>query len=196
MKPICACSHAFVKALGWRMTGNRPTESKVMILGAPHTSNLDYFLTLALMHHYKLPLRYLIKNNIFKGPLAPLLRSLGGIPVDRSRSHNLVDTMADTIKAQDEIAIGVLPEGTRKYVPYWKSGFWYIATKAEIPIYCVRIDGPGKHLHMGDRFDPSGDIDADMAYLAEYIGDSKGVKPENSGPVRLRPKDPANDKRK
>lgn len=196
IKPISAASHAFVKMLGWRITGDRPSEKKVMILGAPHTSNLDYFLTLALIHHFRLPLRYLIKNNIFKGPLAPLLKSLGGIPVDRSRSHNLVDTMADTIKAQDEIAIGVLPEGTRKYVPHWKSGFYYIALKAEIPIYCVRIDGPGKHLHMGERFDPSGNIEADMLLLADYFGDSKGVKPENSGPVRLKPKDPRSDNRK
>ena len=81
---LCAASHVLcTKILGWNFVGDRPPERKVMLLGAPHTSNLDYFLTLALIHHWQLPLRYLVKDNIFKGPLALLLRSLGGIPVNR-----------------------------------------------------------------------------------------------------------------
>ena len=160
-----------------------------MILGAPHTSNLDYFLTLALIHHFRLPLRYLIKDQVFRGPWAPLLRSLGGIPVDRSKANNLVEGIINTIKAQDEIAIGVLPEGTRKYVPYWKSGFYHIATGAEIPIYPVSVDGPNKHLHMGPSLITSGDIEADMELLANFFGDIKGVVPENSAPIRLKPKE-------
>lgn len=160
-----------------------------MILGAPHTSNMDYFLTLALIHHFKLPLRYLIKDNVFKGPLAPLLRSLGGIPVDRRRANNLVDTMIVTIKEQEEIALGVLPEGTRKYVDYWKSGFYWIAQGADLPLYPVRVDGPARNLHMGPRFDITGDIEADVAELALFFGDAKGVTPENSGPVRVRPRE-------
>ena len=77
---LCAASHVLcTKILGWKFVGDRPPERKVMLLGAPHTSNLDYFLTLALIHHWQLPLRYLVKDNIFKGPLAFLLKSLGGI---------------------------------------------------------------------------------------------------------------------
>lgn len=186
---LCYLSHVLVRALGWRITGERPQERKVMILGAPHTSNLDYFLTLALIHHFRLPLRYLIKDQVFRGPWAPLLRSLGGIPVDRSKANNLVEGIINTIKAQDEIAIGVLPEGTRKYVPYWKSGFYHIATGAEIPIYPVSVDGPNKHLHMGPSLIPSGDIEADMELLANFFGDIKGVVPENSAPIRLKPKE-------
>jgi len=159
-----------------------------MILGAPHTSNLDYFLTLALIHHFQLPLKYLIKDNLFKGPIGLLLRSLGGIPVDRKRSNNLVETMVETINKQDEIALGVLPEGTRKYVEHWKSGFYFIAEGAKIPLYPVRVDGAAKHLEMGPRMTVTGDIEADVALLAEFFGDTKGVKPENSGPVRVRPR--------
>lgn len=160
-----------------------------MLLGAPHTSNLDYFLTLALIHHWQLPLRYLVKNNAFKGPLAPILKSLGGIPVDRSKSNQLVDSMVETIKAQDEIAMGVLPEGTRKYVEYWKSGFYFIAVGAEIPIYPVLVDGAEKTILMGPKMVPSGDLEGDVALLADFFGDTKGVKPEKSGPVRVRPRE-------
>lgn len=158
-----------------------------MILGAPHTSNLDYFLTLALIHHYKLPLRYLIKNNIFKGPMAPLLKSLGGIPVDRNKSNRLVTNIIRTIQEQDEIAMGVLPEGTRKYVDYWKSGFYYIAEGAGVPIYPILVDGARKRLLMGPKLVTTGDIEADVAILAKFFGDTKGVIPENSGPVRVKP---------
>lgn len=190
IKLLCAAAHILVTRIyGWKIYGERPPERKVMLLGAPHTSNLDYFLTLALIHHFRLPLRYLIKNSVFKGPWAPLLRSLGGIPVDRSKSNKLVETIVSTIKIQDEMAIGVLPEGTRKYVKYWKSGFYYIAQGAEIPIYPVLVDGAAKTLTMGPRLVPSGNIEADVAILADFFGDTKGVKPENSGPVRLRPRD-------
>jgi 1-acyl-sn-glycerol-3-phosphate acyltransferase len=163
-------------------------EKKVMILGAPHTSNLDFFLTLALIHHFQLPLRYLIKDSVFKGPVGPLIRSLGGIPVDRRKTNRLVDTMVESIKAQDEIALGVLPEGTRKYVDHWRSGFYYIALGADLPLYPVRVDGAKKSLFMGPRLEVSGDIEADVAVLAEFFGDTKGVKAENSGPVRVRPR--------
>lgn len=191
LKFACHLSYLLVRAMGWRITGERPVEPKVMILGAPHTANLDYFLTLALIHHFQLPLRYLIKDQVFKTPLGPLVRALGGIPVDRSKANNLVEGIVNAIKAQDEMAIGVLPEGTRKYVPYWKSGFYYIASGAGIPIYPVSVDGPNKHLHMGPALVTTGDIEADMELLARFFGDIKGVIPKNSAPVRLRPSEPS-----
>lgn len=190
IQSLCHMSYILVRSLGWKITGDGPSERKVMILGAPHTSNLDYFLTLALIHHFNLPLRYLIKDQVFKGPWAPLLKALGGIPVDRKQANNLVESIVNTIKAQEEMAIGVLPEGTRKYVPYWKSGFYYIASGADIPIYPVLVDGPNKRLHMGPKLVTTGDIEADMQLLANFFGDTKGVIPENTAPVRLRPVTP------
>ena len=190
IQSLCHMSYILVRSLGWKITGDGPSERKVMILGAPHTSNLDYFLTLALIHHFNLPLRYLIKDQVFKGPWAPLLKALGGIPVDRKQANNLVESIVNTIKSQEEMAIGVLPEGTRKYVPYWKSGFYYIASGADIPIYPVLVDGPNKRLHMGPKLVTTGDIEADMQLLANFFGDTKGVIPENTAPVRLRPVTP------
>lgn len=189
LKFACHLAYLLVRGMGWRITGERPVEPKVMILGAPHTANLDFLLTLALMHYFRLPLRYLIKDQVFKTPLAPIVRALGGIPVDRSKTNNLVEGIVNAIKGQQEMAIGVLPEGTRKYVAYWKSGFYYIASGAEIPIYPVSVNGPAKHLHMGPKLVPTGDIEADMELLALFFGDTKGVIPKNSAPVRLRPAD-------
>lgn len=192
IKFLCALAHILCcKLLGWRIIGDRPPEKKVMILGAPHTSNLDFFLTLALIHHYQLPLRYLIKDSVFKGPIGPLVKSLGGVPVDRKKANNLVETMVAAIDTQEEIALGVLPEGTRKYVDYWKSGFYWIAQGAELPIYPVRVDGSAKMLEVGPRLTVSGDIEADVALLAEFFGETKGVNPENSGPMRVKPRRPA-----
>ena len=192
IKFLCALAHILCcKLLGWRIIGDHPPEKKVMILGAPHTSNLDFFLTLALIHHYQLPLRYLIKDSVFKGPIGPLVKSLGGVPVDRKKANNLVETMVAAIDTQEEIALGVLPEGTRKYVDYWKSGFYWIAQGAELPIYPVRVDGSAKMLEVGPRLTVSGDIEADVALLAEFFGETKGVNPENSGPVRVKPRRPA-----
>ncbi len=186
---ICAATYRFVRFKGWTFSGERPVEPKVMILGAPHTANFDYFLTLALIHHFDLPLRYLIKHTVFVGPLGWLLRSLGGIPVDRRKPGRLVERIIETIKEQDEIAVGVLPEGTRKRTDYWKSGFYHIASGAEIPIYPARVDGPGKHLHLGPALWPSGDIEADVAVLADFFEGALGVIPENRTPVRVRPRE-------
>ena len=192
IKFLCALAHILCcRILGWQIIGDRPPEKKVMILGAPHTSNLDFFLTLALIHHYQLPLRYLIKDSVFKGPIGPLVKSLGGVPVDRKKANNLVETMVAAIDTQEEIALGVLPEGTRKYVDYWKSGFYWIAQGAELPIYPVRVDGPAKTLEVGPRLTVSGDIEADVALLAQFFGDTKGVNPEKSSPVRVNPRQPA-----
>lgn len=192
IKSLCRAAHVLmVKGLGWKITGERPPEKKVMILGAPHTSTLDFFLTLALIHHFDLPLRYLIKDNVFKGPMAPLLRSLGGIPVNRRQANKLVVNLIAVIKEQDEMTLGVLPEGTRKYVEYWKSGFYYIALGAEIPIYPVKVDGVNKQLEMGPRMTVTGDIVEDVALLADFFGDTKGVRPENGAPVRVRPPNPS-----
>ena len=189
IKTLCAASHILVsQGYGWKISGEAPSEKKSMLLGAPHTSNLDYFLTLALIHHLGLPLKYLIKDNLFKGPMAWLLKSLGGIPVDRKKTNNLVESMIATIEKQDEILMGVLPEGTRKYTDYWKSGFYHIAYGAGIPIYPVKIDGTNKHVEIGSRMTLSGDIEKDMSQLAEFFKGIKGVKPENSGPVRIRPR--------
>lgn len=184
-------AHMVMRAKGWRFAGETPTARKCILLGAPHTSNWDFILTLALIHEYRLRLNYMIKDSVFVGPFGWLVRSLGGIPIDRSRRSNMVDKTVEAFKAYDDMIIGILPEGTRKKTDYWKSGFYHIAYGASVPLYPVRVDGPGRTLTIGPRFDVSGDIVSDMEKLAQFFGDAKGILPENSGPVRVRIQDQA-----
>ncbi len=171
---------------GWTFHGERPKDRKFILLGAPHTSNWDFILTWALMSYFDLPLKYFVKDQIFKGPLKPFFISMGAMPIDRSRRLNMVERTIEAFQENDDIVIGILPEGTRKYVEHWKSGFYHIAQGAKVPLILAGVDGVNKKLILLDRFETTGDIQADMEKLAEIFGDIKGMVPEFSGPVRLK----------
>ncbi|MBX3166023.1 MAG: lysophospholipid acyltransferase family protein [Candidatus Eremiobacteraeota bacterium] len=179
-----------MRALGWKFKGQKPSEKKFVLLGAPHTSNWDFFITLALIGHFDLPLRYMVKDQVFKGPWAGLLKSLGAIPIDRSRRVNVVDSTIEAIRKNDEIVIGILPEGTRKRTEYWKSGFYHIAFGAGVPVVLAKVDGPSKTLTLGPSLRLTGDIEADMAKIADYYKDAVAIFPDCFGPVRLKGETP------
>lgn len=178
--------HALAAVLGWRFEGRRPPERKFVLLGAPHTSNLDFLLTLGLISEFDLPLHYMVKSSAFRGPFEPLLRSLGAVPIDRSRRASVVDRTIEAINANDDIVVGILPEGTRKRVDHWKSGFYHIARGAGVPIYLASINGPRRRVTLGPRIDATGDITEDMQPIVEFYRGVLGVHPEKTGPVRLR----------
>jgi 1-acyl-sn-glycerol-3-phosphate acyltransferase len=178
-----------MKALGWRFAGERPKDPKFILLGAPHTSNWDFLLTLALMAHFDLPLRYMVKDSVFKGPWGGFFRSLGAIPIDRSKKYNRVEATIEAFRTQEKMVLGILPEGTRKRTEFWKSGFYHIAHGAGVPLVLAKVDGPNKTLTLGLRLETSGDIEADMAKIAAYYEGAQGIYPEKFGPVRLRPGD-------
>ena len=177
---------AFMRALGWKFVGQKPPDKKFILLGAPHTSNWDFLITLALIGHFDLPLRYMVKDQVFKGPWAGLLRSLGAIPIDRSKRVNVVDSTIEAIQKNDSIVIGILPEGTRKRTEYWKSGFYHIAFGAGVPVVLAKVDGPSKTLTLGPSIHLTGNIEADMAKIADYYKDAVAIFPDCFGPVRLK----------
>jgi len=176
----------FMRALGWKFVGRKPPDKKFILLGAPHTSNWDFPITLALIGHFDLPLRYMVKDQVFKWPWAGLLRSLGAIPIDRSKRVNVVDSTIEAIQKNENIVIGILPEGTRKRTEYWKSGFYHIALGAGVPVVLAKVDGPSKTLTLGPRIHLTGDIEADMAKIANYYKDAVAIFPNCFGPVRLK----------
>lgn len=181
----------FMRRRGWRFEGQRPDFRKYVVIGAPHTSNWDFPLTMALMAHYRVPLRYMVKHSVFWWPLGPFITSLGAVPIDRGNTRNRVENTIATIKREEEIAIGILPEGTRKRVEHWRSGFYHIAHGAGVPIVPVRIDAPEQLLTMGPALMPTGDVDADMARLAEFYEGAVGIWPEGTSPVVLKKRDQA-----
>ncbi|WP_211240200.1 1-acyl-sn-glycerol-3-phosphate acyltransferase [Promicromonospora kroppenstedtii] len=185
-----------VARLIWAGTGYRlrtepaPTRPTVFI-GAPHTSNTDFFLMLAIAFQMDLHIRFLIKDSWFRGPMAGVMRSLGGIPVDRGDPASIVDEILAAVARGEEFHLVVTPEGTRgKGSGYWKSGFYRIALKAGLPVTLGYVDGVAKVAGLGPSIELTGDVAADMDVIRAFYQDKSGVKPANRTEPRLRNESP------
>ena len=130
----------YLRCFGWKLLGERPPFKKYLILAAPHTSNWDVPVMLAMSYVYGIRVSWIGKHSLFRGPLGPLMRFLGGVPVDRRARHNAVQQMADEFHRRDELCLMITPEGTRDRAEHWKSGFYYIARSAGVPIVLGLID--------------------------------------------------------
>lgn len=129
-----------MQAAGWTFTGTLPDAPKVVFIVAPHTSNWDFLVGITAMFALGLRVTFLGKHSLFRWPLGPVMRWLGGFPVDRSASHNVVEQTIEHIRRTDRIALGLSPEGTRRKLPAWRTGFHYVARGAGIPIVPVALD--------------------------------------------------------
>jgi 1-acyl-sn-glycerol-3-phosphate acyltransferase len=129
-----------MRLLGWRIDGRLPDLPQFVIIVVPHTSNWDFFVGLFCDLALDMDASWLAKHTIFRGPFGPLLKSLGGIPVVRSASHNVVDQVVAEFVRRDQLVLAITPEGTRKKVQEWKSGYWHIARAADVPIVPVGLD--------------------------------------------------------
>ncbi|WP_462156971.1 1-acyl-sn-glycerol-3-phosphate acyltransferase [Pseudoalteromonas sp. GB56] len=125
---------------GWQVVGEFPEQGKFVAAVAPHTSNWDFIIAIAVKMHLQVRIRYLGKHSIFIWPLSILLRKWGGIPVDRRSSHGVVGQVKELFDNSDSLILGLAPEGTRKYTPQWKSGFLHIAKAANVPVVPMALD--------------------------------------------------------
>lgn len=149
--------------MGWKIVGNLPSdEKKYIIIVAPHTTNWDFIIGVLVRGIMGFDSKFLGKKSLFKPPFGWFFRSMGGYPVDRSKSTNLVDQVVDIYDSKEEFAVAIAPEGTRKNVSDWKTGFYYIAHKAKIPIVRSKIDWTKKQVVFFDPYWPTGDIDKDL----------------------------------
>jgi 1-acyl-sn-glycerol-3-phosphate acyltransferase len=155
------------KQQGWTIERMVPTERKFVIIAAPHTSNMDFPNFLGLADELGLPLSFMGKKSLFRWPFAGVMKELGGIPVDRSSSHNVVDQMIAEFAKRDTFMLTIAPEGTRGKVRQWKTGFYHIALGAGVPIVCGLMDYGKKHGGLGPAIYPTGDYEEDMAKVAE-----------------------------
>ena len=171
----------FIKLMGWKIDPSLPVGVKKSVLVmAPHTSNWDYFIgMMAFWGIYKIDLKQLIKSDLFFFPLGSILRGMGGVPVYRNKKTNMTSKIADMYKRSNELAITFTPEGTRSYNPDWKKGFYYIAQRAEVPIYLAYIDYERKIGGFHGVFEPTGDIKEDIEEIKEIFKQYKGKVPEN-----------------
>ena len=180
-------ARAIFRAISWDYQLTLPENPKFMVIGAPHTSNMDFVFMLLLKFATGLKLHWIGKHTIFKPPFGGLMRRLGGIPVDRRTSSNMVDSIVGVIKQQDKYIVAIAPEGTRSKSKYWRTGFYYIALGAEIPIALGFIDYKKKVVGIGPSFYPTGDINSDFAGIQEFYAGITGKYPHKQGPLQLRP---------
>ncbi len=171
-----ALSLAILKLTGWKVEGSLPAEqSKCVLIAAPHTSNWDLPYTLMVAFALQLNIYWMGKSQIFRWPFGGLMRWLGGISVDREQASNLVTASAAALAAADgPVQLVVPPEGTRSKTRYWKTGFYWIAHTAKVPIVMAYMDYPRKLSGLGPVFMPTGDVDADMATIKAYYSQYKG----------------------
>jgi 1-acyl-sn-glycerol-3-phosphate acyltransferase len=171
-----AFSVTFLKLTGWKVQGSLPSEcAKSVFIAAPHTSNWDLPYTLMVAFALRLNIYWMGKAQIFKPPFRGLMMWLGGIEVDRKQANNLVAASVEAIQAADgPVQLIVPPEGTRSQARYWKTGFYYIALGAKVPIVMAYMDYEKKISGLGPVFTPSGDIEADMVKIKAFCAPFKG----------------------
>ncbi len=160
--------------LGWKIKGEFPDLKKYIITVAPHTSNWDFFVAILVRSATRLKSNFLGKLALFKAPYGWIFRAMGGYPVDRSKNTNMVDKVIEIYNNADRFCIAVAPEGTRKKVKEWKTGFYYIADGAKIPIVMASIDYAQKVVEISMPFYTSGDIEKDMPLIKAFYEGKKG----------------------
>lgn len=164
--------------LGWRVEGEAPAFDKYVLIVAPHTSNWDFPVGLLVAFALRIEGYWMGKNTLFPPVLGGVMRWLGGIPVDRSRSGNLVATMVAAFASQPKLTLVIPPEGTRSRVTRWKTGFYHIAIGAEVPIVLGFIDFGRKTAGIKGVFQPTGDIEADLPRIQAAYAGIAGKNPE------------------
>jgi 1-acyl-sn-glycerol-3-phosphate acyltransferase len=159
---------------GWKIVGDVILPKKMVLVAAPHTSNWDFPLALAVGAHYRLKINFVAKNTLFRWPFGGLMRWLGGVSVDRSKRSDAVATMIAAFAARDEIHLVIAPAGTRDDTIKWKSGFYHIAVGAGVPLAFAYVDYARKQAGIGEVFQPTGDYEADMAHILNFYSDKSG----------------------
>ena len=174
-------SLAFLKATGWQLQGRLPANTpKSVLIAAPHTSNWDLPYTLMVAFALRLNVRWMGKQSLFRWPFGPLMRWLGGIAVDRNKSTNLVNAAATTlVQSAQAMQLIVPPEGTRGRTRHWKTGFYYIALQAQVPIILAFLDYERRVGGLGPVLQVSGDIARDMLEIKRFYAPIKGRRADS-----------------
>ncbi len=163
------------------MDTNFPTHlKKYVVIAAPHTSWVDFPIAILARMSSGIMINYIGKDSLFKGPFGFFFRALGGTPVDRSKNNKLVDAIIDIFNSKEEFRLGLSPEGTRKKVTEWKTGFYYIAKGAKVPIVMATLDFGNKRIKISEPYYTTDNMQKDFEVFKEFYRDVKGKNPELS----------------
>jgi 1-acyl-sn-glycerol-3-phosphate acyltransferase len=168
---------------GWRTEGAPPPTDRFVLIAAPHTSNWDAIVLLIAARIFKLKLAWFVKASWFRFPMGPIMRGLGGVPIDRAARHGVVEQAIERFRTSERLALAVPPEGTRGRAPHWKSGFYHIARGAKVPIVLGFIDYGRKVAGLGPAFTPTGDLVRDFEVFRDFYGKVQARFPEKKGEI-------------
>lgn len=178
LKFIC---RFILKIWGFKVTGSNPELIPKKVYAVyPHTSNWDFLLGILMKAAMPIDVNYIGKSSLFKWPYGWIFRKLGGIPVNRNERTNFVETMANLYQKYERLAFAIAPEGTRKRVRKFKSGFYYIAHKAQVPIILVKFDFGKKEVNYSEPFYTTGVYEKDLAFIIQHFKGTVGKIPENA----------------
>jgi 1-acyl-sn-glycerol-3-phosphate acyltransferase len=163
---------------GWRVAGEFPDVPKAVLALAPHTSNMDGVVVAMIILATRMRVGLMAKSDIFKPPFGGVARWLGGIPIDRSSSRNMVEQTVAKFEEKQQLWLGISPEGTRSNSSSWKTGFYHIARQANVHIIVLALDYGRRELRVADHFLPSGDMAADMPRIMACFKGVQGHHPE------------------
>lgn len=169
-----------LKLMGWKILVDERFRqvNKAVVIMAPHTSMKDFWIGRLAFWNIGLPVGFLIKKEMFWFPMGMVLRSMGGIPVNRARSGNLTENIANMMRSKERLMLVITPEGTRKYNPHWKRGFYRIAEMASVPVLLGYVDYHKKEAGIGKLVLPSGDYERDLPEIQKFYFDITARHPE------------------
>lgn len=162
--------------LGWKMDLLPTDIKKYVVIAAPHSSWIDFPIAMLYRVATGVMVHFVGKDSLFKGPFGFLFRKLGGFPVDRSSNNNTVDFIVEKFNAIDDFKLGLSPEGTRKKVDKWRTGFYFIAKGAKVPIVMATLDFGNKYIKISEPFYPTDDQDKDFKYMRGFFKNVQGKK--------------------
>jgi hypothetical protein len=178
----------FLKISGWRTEGRPPDIPKFVVIAAPHTTNWELPIALALAFAFRIKISWMGKDSLFRRPFGAFFRWLGGIPVDRTKSHGMVDQSIQAFHENERLVLVLAPEGTRSRTKYWRTGFYHIARGAAVPIVLGFIDYRRKVGGIGPMIIPTGDIETDMRTIGAFYANVTGKYPEKSSQPAISPR--------
>ena len=184
VRPLVA--RVFWACSSWRLVSEPAPDRPTVLIGAPHTSNWDFVFMLAITWRLDTRIRWLGKKSLFRGWRGPIMRRLGGIPVDRAAPSDVVAEVVDRIQSGDVFGLVVTPDGTRTDHTHWKSGFYRIAREAQLPVTLGYVDRTTKTTGLGPTIELSGDVSSDMDRIRAFYADKAGFRPEHRVEPRLR----------
>jgi 1-acyl-sn-glycerol-3-phosphate acyltransferase len=168
----------FFKILGWKIVGSFPELKKYVVIAVPHTSWTDFPIAILARNTSEVKINFIGKDSLFKRPFGFLFKLLGGTPVDRTKSNNLVDAIVNIFNSKKEFRLGISPEGTRKKVEKWKTGFYYIAKGANVPIVMATLDYKNKQVKIASPYYTTSNVGKDFAVFTSFYQGIQGRNPD------------------